>query len=955
MKARPVRSCDMQRIPGPPSLLAVLGVVGLLTVRPTTAFVRPPVTRISSVPEPRKDSLGLSLNDDWADLTSRLAGATAKVTTTIPTVPNDNVASPQPSLGLFFDTDDFVSSLIKPALSSLESTMAETSALILALPLVAKVGLALLPLAAVLFTVLYNMALAAPDDFRQGMEPYARGMYDPIQAKAYYSRHQLLVLQRASQVFRLSNGFLYNLLFDKYILRDEETNRVQRAEELLALVTKLGPTAIKIGQALSVRPDLIPAEYAKALSSLQDQVPPFDGQAAKDILRLELGPEKYSHLKDFPFMSRGSGPVASASIGQVYRGFIDSQEVAVKVQRPNVLAEIALDLHLVREFAPLYKKLTRTASDLQGLTDEWGRGFIAELDYRREAASTIRFTEEMQKRNLNAVSAPTVITDYSTEQILVTEWIDGVRIDKSDADDVPRLCAVALNAYLVMLLELQSLHCDPHPGNLLRTKDGTLIILDFGMTLDIDPSLQYSLLEYVAHLTSNDYDKLPEDLVALGFLKEEKLDFVRRSGVLEPLKYFLRQAGEGGGAKKVRNRIFAEYREKFPGLSDDELRVEMRSEMKARVQDMAEREGAVTGLTVEVEDLQRRNRDSFRIPEWFLYTSRAFLTLEGVSLQADEDFSIIKSCFPYVAKRLLVDDSPRAQDALRELLYGAENQIDSKRLVDLADGFSTYTTTTKETQLDNGLVLDGQSDESPARPMTLSERKNRLAETEATVTLAKNSADILLSREGSLVQTLLLEESVRATSAQIKDELRNLLVDGPKKFRDTVPFGSFLPPLPFEEQLAPFVGKSEEEIRAQQLAEKVLSLVSQQQLDKIRNGGSSEDSNSMDSSPPAALSTVINEVEPEQLAILSRELRESAPRYLPLVGLLGAKFSSALLETASDNIDAALASLEQDSNGRNPAEELTKVTARGLSTIAKRGASTITDQVVNTIPNDGPN
>lgn len=100
------------------------------------------------------------------------------------------------------------------------------------------------------------------------------------------------------------------------------------------------------------------------------------------------------------------------------------------------------------------------------------------------------------------------------------------------------------------------------------------------MTLDIDPSLQYSLLEFVAHLTSNDYDKIPEDFVALGFLKEDKLDFVKRSGALEPLNYFLRQASEGGGAKRVRERIFAEYREKYPGLSDDELRVEMRSEMK---------------------------------------------------------------------------------------------------------------------------------------------------------------------------------------------------------------------------------------------------------------------------------------------------------------------------------------------------------------------------------------
>ena len=100
------------------------------------------------------------------------------------------------------------------------------------------------------------------------------------------------------------------------------------------------------------------------------------------------------------------------------------------------------------------------------------------------------------------------------------------------------------------------------------------------MTLDIDPNLQYSLLEYVAHLTSEDYDQLPQDLVALGFLKPEKLEFATRSGVLEPLKYFLKQAGQGGGANGVRDRIFDEYRVKFPGLTDDELRVEMRTEMK---------------------------------------------------------------------------------------------------------------------------------------------------------------------------------------------------------------------------------------------------------------------------------------------------------------------------------------------------------------------------------------
>jgi hypothetical protein len=103
------------------------------------------------------------------------------------------------------------------------------------------------------------------------------------------------------------------------------------------------------------------------------------------------------------------------------------------------------------------------------------------------------------------------------------------------------------------------------------------------MTLDINPNLQYSLLEFVAHLTAENYDELPEDLVALDFLKADKLDFMRRSGALEPFKYVLKQAGKGGGAKGVRDRIFQDYREKYGvDATEDELRIEMRKEMKVR-------------------------------------------------------------------------------------------------------------------------------------------------------------------------------------------------------------------------------------------------------------------------------------------------------------------------------------------------------------------------------------
>lgn len=346
-----------------------------------------------------------------------------------------------------------------PGVVQVKSVVSSILATYLSLPLYAEIGLVVLPTALLLGTVLYILSFPS-DDFREGYEPYPRGDYDPIQARVYYSKHPLLVIQRALQLLRISNNYIFNYLLDKYVFRDEERQRSKRAQELLTLINKAGPTAIKVGQALSVRSDLIPQEYAETLATLQDRVPPFSGDQARKIVSEELGERKFGKLQNLRFES---GPVASASIGQVYRGFIDDREVAVKVQRPNVLAEIALDLFIVREFAPLYQKIMRSATDYQTLANEWGRGFIAELNYQTEAANTMRFNKEMEKRAMTAVTAPVVLSDYSTERILVTEWVQGKRLDMSEADDVPRLCSVALNAYLVMLLEMQSLHCDPHP------------------------------------------------------------------------------------------------------------------------------------------------------------------------------------------------------------------------------------------------------------------------------------------------------------------------------------------------------------------------------------------------------------------------------------------------------------------------------------------------------------
>lgn len=367
---------------------------------------------------------------------------------------------------------------------------------------------------------------------------------------------------------------------------------------------------------------------------------------------------------------------------------------------------------------------------------------------------------------------------------------------------------------------------------------------------------------------------------------------------------------------------------------------------QTRMQEVIERESVATGITLEVEELQRQNRDSFRIPEWFLYTSRAFLTLEGVSLQADPNYSIIKSCFPYVAKRLVADDDPRARKALKELIYGVSGAVDVRRLTDLADGFTSYTTTTKtinrQASARNGeVVLTSGEVEKVSKEK---ERKKRMVEAEATITLAKDSADILLAPSGNLVQDLLVEESALAASAQFKDAVRRALVDGPQQFRDSLPLGvgSLLPPLPFEAPLTPFLRKTPQEEQAQALAEKIAQLApSAAAASGVSSGGSGGSDN-------RAVSQVVDslrELDAEQAALVLKEMRENLPKYAPLMQQLGSKFVRTLLTTASSNLETALLELERTGSGGGglPSADtaLLKGTAQRLSAAARRGAEAL--------------
>ena len=304
-------------------------------------------------------------------------------------------------------------------------------------------------------------------------KPYPSGRYDAESARRYFRKRGPAVLRRAVRIASAGLGFGASLVVDK--LRDKiEENADRRASELASILTRLGPTFIKIGQTLSIRTDLLPPAYIRGLRSLQDRVPAFDTAIARTILEDEWGVSSVDSVVDLvgDNNNNNSGqqqqqqqqPVAAASLGQVYRARLKEtdQEVAIKVQRPDIEERVALDMYLLRIAGAVLKKWANINSDAVETVDAWGVGFVDELDYRAEAANSERFLDGISSTPLSGVVfSPRVLPDLSTRRVLTTEWVDGERLDRSSSDDVTILCSIAMNTYLTMMLELGTLHCDP--------------------------------------------------------------------------------------------------------------------------------------------------------------------------------------------------------------------------------------------------------------------------------------------------------------------------------------------------------------------------------------------------------------------------------------------------------------------------------------------------------------
>jgi predicted unusual protein kinase regulating ubiquinone biosynthesis (AarF/ABC1/UbiB family) len=277
---------------------------------------------------------------------------------------------------------------------------------------------------------------------------------------------------------------------------------------------------IKIGQILSTRADLLPKPFIHEIEGLTDQVPPSEWQEIEQILQQEWGPSYYQN-----FRSIEKTAIASASIGEVYKAVLhDGKETAIKVKRPQIDTIVATDFRILRIilwFVEHFVPIPKGFIDFQVLYQEVKEVIERELDYMKELNTLQLFRDRFKK--IDVVKIPAVYPELCTVNVLVMEWVEGVRL--TNLEELERLqlnrketAQRLIQVFLPQWLEPGIFHADPHPGNLLLSKDGKIILLDFGMIGDIskkDASYFQGLIE--SYLAKN-YTKAVDCLFHLGFL-----------------------------------------------------------------------------------------------------------------------------------------------------------------------------------------------------------------------------------------------------------------------------------------------------------------------------------------------------------------------------------------------------------------------------------------------------
>jgi predicted unusual protein kinase regulating ubiquinone biosynthesis (AarF/ABC1/UbiB family) len=288
------------------------------------------------------------------------------------------------------------------------------------------------------------------------------------------------------------------------------------AKDLADDVEKLGPTFIKLGQLLSTRPDIVPAAYAEALTRLQNECAPFPYEEVDRILTEELGvrPSK-------AFASIDREPIAAASLSQVHHGVLrDGREVAIKVQRPDIRAQVMSDLDALGDIAGFLHEHTESGERFRValVFEEFRKSLLRELDFRQEAMHLLTIGANL--REIPEIIIPQPVMAYSTSRVLTMDFIAGVKITALSPlarleTDGKRLADALFRAYLKQMLRDGIFHADPHPGNVFLV-NGRIALIDLGMVARVTPLLQDRLLQLLLAVSENRADEAARTLLLVA-------------------------------------------------------------------------------------------------------------------------------------------------------------------------------------------------------------------------------------------------------------------------------------------------------------------------------------------------------------------------------------------------------------------------------------------------------
>jgi predicted unusual protein kinase regulating ubiquinone biosynthesis (AarF/ABC1/UbiB family) len=364
----------------------------------------------------------------------------------------------------------------------------------------------------------------------------------------------------------------------------------------------LGPTFIKIGQALSTRADLIPLEYIQELGQLQDRVPPFSSDLAIAVIETELGKPIYTLFRDFE-----PTPLAAASLGQVHKARLHTgEEIVVKVQRPGLEQLFNLDFEVLHRLVRLANRFIPNLRkyNLEKIYQEFFELLYQEIDYIHEGKNADRFRNNF--RNYQRVIVPQVYWQYTTKKVLTLEYLPGIKIDDRQSLEAQQIntkevIRLGITCYLKQLLEDGFFQSDPHPGNMAVSLKGEIIFYDFGTMAEVKAIAQDQMVRTFFAVLKKDTDEVVQTLIYMGLIEPV--------GDLTPVK-----------------RMIAFMLEEF---RDKPINVRAFEQISNEIYLMFEQQ-------------------PFRLPPQMTFIIKSLTTLDGIARALDPQYNLLAAAQPFI-------------------------------------------------------------------------------------------------------------------------------------------------------------------------------------------------------------------------------------------------------------------------------------------------------------------